>query len=173
MTEDQQKLMAFGKIKEGEPLSNLVSEIGVPYPKLLKWKKELQEAEKEGKVYELMNLDEVVLDQALESVHHELVNLASSPDDIQAMDSVVDNMSKSIAGLNLLNTHLQDTALKLTKRINILASGRLKPREIQQLASSLSQIQTAFFNKPGTQVAVINNPNEKHPLREFKNLMSD
>lgn len=175
MTEDQTKLAAFGRIHEGIPLTHLVEELGVPYPKLLRWKTELKDAEAEGKVHELLAIDQVIVDTALDRVQSSLVSLASSDEDVAKIGEVVSGVSKGIDGLQLLNTQMQATALTLVKKISALShNGHLEAKEVQLLTSSLSQLQTAFFNKPGTQVAIINNPQDaSHPLGEFKSMLQD
>lgn len=170
MSEDQTKLEAISKIHAGAKLVDLVTELGVPYPKLLKWRKELKEAEETGTVSSLIDIEAVVVQEIADTIQQELLDIA--PDEAEAIEGEVTSTVKGISGLQLLDKQIQTTAITLTRRIGELVDGReLDSREILVLTEALTKVQTAFFNKPGISVHLLGG-GENHPLGEFKNLLS-
>lgn len=170
--DDALKLEAFGKIKAGVKLSNLVMELGVPYPKLLKWKKELKAAEENGTVAELVDVDALVVHEVAETLKQELQDLATDEQDIKTIEGEVETAVKAIDGYQVLNAKVQATALKLANKIDALSFSATEAKDVSLLVDALTKIQIAFFNKTGTYVQ-INNPGATSPLGEFQGLMRD
>lgn len=80
----------------------------------------------------------------------------------------------SVTGLQILNEDLQATAGLLTNRIQLAAMNVDKPSELNSLASALCSIQSAFFNKPTTNVQVNNiQASEGSLLSAFKDGMKN
>lgn len=166
------KLKAFGKIKAGEKLSNLVMELGVKYPTLLKWKKELKAAEENGTVAELVDVDALVVHEAAEIIKQELQELTTDEQSIKTIEGEVESAVKAIDGYQVLNAKVQATALKLANKIDALSFSATEAKDVSLLVDALTKIQIAFFNKTGTYVQ-INNPSASSPLGEFQGLMGD
>jgi hypothetical protein len=171
--EEALKLQAFGKIQGGAKLSELVLELGVPYPKLLKWRKELKEAEANGTVASLVDVDVLLLHEVAEAIKHDIQELTQDEIEREAIEGEVISAVKGIEGYQVLNEKVQATALRLTKRIDSLSMSVSDAKDVCALVDALTKIQVAFFNKSGTYVQINNSSQNDSALGEFKGLMGD
>ena len=173
MTDDQLKLKAFQLIEAGDmKMTEIVLDLGVEYPKLLKWKKELKAAKEDGTIHQLLNVGTVALETAAEQVRHDLEDLGANDDDLEAIEGELESTLAGVEGLNKLSDKVQSTAMKLTKRISGMAhTENLEVKELSLLVDSLAKIQTAFFSKPG--IAILTPPGgEGTALGAFKGLLT-
>ena len=186
---DTEKLKAFKRIHAGDKLSDIVIDMGIPYTKLVGWRKELQTAQKNQTLHTLIDAPTVVVQTIAKRVQDDLANLIVepttpfeqySPDldtgtqvtQLAVIEGELQNAIKAVDGLQELNEQVQKTAFKLVNRVRHFSDLVSEPKEISLLVESLAKIQTAFFSRPGTLVQ-INNDNSNSPLGEFKQLMSD
>jgi hypothetical protein len=171
------KLMAeaYGKLKAGVKPVELVTELGIPYPKLLKMRKELKAAEDAGTIADLIDVQAIIVHEVAETVKQELSEIVQDPDEIKAIEGEISEAVKKIDNLQLLNTQVQTAAMKLTTRITELAGKEnIDAREVATLTDALAKMQVAFFNKPnGPQVNILQQNQTDGPLGKFKELCSD
>lgn len=146
------KLQALGRIKEGIPLKTIMADLEVSYPKLLKWRKELQQAEEAGTVLSLLQADRIVVEQIADQVKHDLEDLGADP---EAIEGELADVVKGIDNYQLLNANTQKAALALVTKINTLAILAADASDVAKLVTSLSELQNAFFNRNVTNVAVL------------------
>ena len=142
-------------------LQSLVLKYGVTYPKLLRWRKEYEEARENNAVDKLIQLDSLVVNRILDEVEQDAI--AAMPEDTAVVEDTIDSLKAGITGLQLLNTEVQQAALNLIAKTNALIITEdesdvqsLTPADIQRLATVVTGIQNAFFNKNGTHVQINN-----------------
>jgi hypothetical protein len=140
---DELKLQALGRIKAGERLADIAQDLGVPYPKLLSWRKELKEAELSGELHTLVDVDRLVVHEIAERTKRELAEIDPSGALVGEVDRVVDGVN----GLQVLSAKLQAAGLKLAQKITNLSEVTDNARDINLLVQALAQLQTAFFAK--------------------------
>ena len=156
-TSDEQKLKILGKIQIDSSPSNLRAiseEMKVPYSRLLKFRKELEQATEDGDISTLVNADALMVHRVAEEVKQDLEDLA--PQEGELISADVDKAVDGIEGLTVLSQRLQTTALALASKINNLAETAIDGKDILILVESLSKIQMAFFNKNITDIKILN-----------------
>ena len=156
-TSDEQKLKILGKIQIDSSPSNLRAiseEMKVPYSRLLKFRKELEQATEDGDISTLVNADALMVHRVAEEVKQDLEDLA--PQEGELISADVDKAVDGIEGLTVLSQRLQTTALALASKINNLAETAVDGKDILILVESLSKIQMAFFNKNITDIKILN-----------------
>lgn len=148
------KLVAFGKFKSGLSAREVADELDEPYSKILRWKNELKEAEEAGTINNLIDADDLLIRRIAEETKQELVGLGA---DGEILEGEIEKVIETIDKHKLLSDKLATTALTLLDRIGVLSStGGLEAKEVNLLVDSVAKLQTAFFNKPTTNVAVLN-----------------
>jgi hypothetical protein len=171
--EDLLKLEAFARFKVDTKLADMVMELGVPYPKLLKWRKEFRAAEVDGSIMELIDVDAVIVHEVAEQVKRKLQGLTEDEESLRAIEGEIMTSMEGIDGYQMLNVKVQAAAVKLASRIDALSFSTHDAKDLGLLVDALCKIQVAFFNKTGTFVQ-INNPGETtSPLGEFKGLLGN
>lgn len=164
---EETKLAIMGKLHAGVAPRALVEEFKVPYPTVLKFKHELKDATAQGQLHTLINVDEIIVESVAHQVAEELTAL--SPEEAKEIKAAVGEVTEGAKGLNVLNTSLQTTALKVAGKLNEKVDERnLELKELNLVVDSLTKLQTAFFNK-GTQVNIQNNVGEQ--TTRFKAMM--
>jgi len=156
-TSDEEKLRILGKIQiDSSPgnLRTISEEMKVPYSRLLKYRKELEQATEDGTIANLVNADALIVHRVAEEVKHDLEELA--PQEGELIGAEVDKTVDGINGLEVLSTRLQTTALTLASKINNLADIAVDSKDILILVESLSKIQMAFFNKNIIDIKILN-----------------
>jgi hypothetical protein len=169
MTDEATKLEAFKRIHEGESLSDLVMTLGVPYPKLRAWKKELKEAVDAGTVHTLIDIPKEVVQKAAEETQQQLAEFVTTEEELNAIEGEVQQAIQGVEGLQELNVEVQKTASKLTQHIAQMATDTTDAKDLALLVDALAKIQNAFFNK-----AIVQLPSAGetvHPLGMFKDAM--
>ena len=177
-SEQEVKLKFLASITNNphQRLHDLVGELGVSYGTLFKWRKEYLDAKLAGDISTCVNVDELIIARAADSVRDDLITL--HPESKTAIEgSIVQEVTAVTTGLSalqLLDTRLTTAGLGLAARIATMSNRHdLEPRDLLTLASALSNLQTAFFTK-GTNVNVLNvNAAEgSEGLSKFKELLN-
>jgi hypothetical protein len=170
---DAVKMEIFARIEAKDEIRDMVGDYGIPYPKLLQLKKEYQDKKREGTLLDAATIDNMIIDRISNEVSKEAT--IQYPECEDTIADAAGEFKKGVDGLKLLDTNLQNTAIKLVTRINSLTYGNLEPSEIQKLSAALTNIQNAFFNKPTTNINLntqINNSSSERVSR-FKGLMKN
>ncbi len=172
---DEQKLEALGLMESGEDLKDLVTNLGIGYATLLKWRTELRDAKETGAIQDLVNVDEVIVHRIAHETRQELCELVADDADVAEITKAVGEVTASIDTFQLLNTNVQTAALKIVKRINELAEDAPGSGELKFLTETLAMIQTSFFNSKSNIVNVnqINNQVSNTQVNSFKDLKRD
>ena len=165
----EDKLKALGKMEAGIALHEISADLGIPYPKLLKWRKELKEHKENGTIMDVVNADEVVVHAVAEQVKQDLIDL--DPDSKDIIEADINEVVKSIDNLSVLSTRLQTSAMQLANQISQISVLCTDPKEMSFLAKALCDMQEAFFNKPVTNINVQTNNYSGEGVSKFKSLM--
>lgn len=132
------RVVVLGLLKEGSLSSKDIAEkSGVSYATVLKYKRES----------ELEVLENTDLSQ--------LADLAKS--------SLGVNLDKPLTQLEVhqkLGDKFAEVADHIVSRIGYLSESAEDAKDISLLASAIASLQTAFFTKPGTNVAILNSGGE-------------
>lgn len=171
INEEEIRLRAFGFLQlDSSPsrLRELVEELRVPYSKLLRWRKELNVATKEGNVFSLINADQLMLHRVARETKLELEELA--PKEGELIEKEVDSVVNGVEGLQVLNTQLQTTAIKLAKKVDRLTASIEYGKDIVALVDSLTKLQIAFFSKTTNTINVQNNTYSDEGISKFATL---
>lgn len=153
---DETKLSALALISAGEDLKDIVDKLEVAYPTLKRWKDELELAQTNQNIAGLVDVDQVMLHRIAEETKQDLIDLASDGKDIAEIDEAIHGIVESIDGYNLLNTKLQTVALRAADRVNNLIDSGTGIGDLKLLVETLALIQNAFFNKPTTNINMLN-----------------
>lgn len=170
--EENNKLEVLGLIAaDNSPASlrKIAEERGMPYSRLLKWRRELQSDGEDGKTALLIHADRVMLHRIAEETSADLAKLKPGV----VVQGDVEGVIEAIDGLGILNERMQKTAIKLANRIDGLAAGVVDVKDLNSLVNSLSTLQMAFFNKQSTTVNVQNNTYTSEDVNKFKKLKRD
>lgn len=154
---EEQKLTVFAKLQTGLDARAIADETELPYPIILKWRKEYREAEEAGTIHKLLDADALLLHRVAEEVQHDLEEVAPKEGELIASD--VESAVAKIDTYNILNEQCQATAIKLVSKISNMTDTQLGPLELNSLVESLAKIQMAFFNKNTVQMNVLNQTN--------------
>lgn len=132
----------------------IAERLDVSYSYVLTLNKEYQQAKLGGKLHELMDVDRIVIEQAV-------ANLG-----IEAEGTL-----KKVDGLAKLNTDLQATANRINTQLrsHIMSAEHLS--DLAQCTEILCQLQNAFFGKNGVQINVQQNSNSGAP--RYDQFLSD
>jgi len=158
MSEDMEvKITAFGKFKAGLTAREVSEELDVPYSKALKWKNQLREAENNGEVSSLVDVDELLIHRIAEDTKQDLVALGA---DVDVVEGELETTIDKIDSYKLLSDKMNTTAIKLVDKISGMASLSLEAKELNLLVESLAKLQEAFFNKQQTNINILNQTSE-------------
>ena len=135
-----------------EKAKAIAEDLDVSYPTVIRLNRELKEAEVNGTVDKFVELDEVILTEALEEA------AANVPSAIQdEAKAVVGDIVKTKSAIDRFSDELIATAIALNMRIRSMSMSVDSAMELDTLVKSACNLQTAFFNKQTTQVNVQNN----------------
>lgn len=157
-TSDEDKLKILAKIQidsSPDSLRAISSEMKVPYSRLLKYRKELEQATTDGDISKLIDAEKLTVHRVAEEVKQDLVDLA--PKEGELIEAAVDNAVSDIDGYQVLNERLQTTALTIASKINNLADIAVDSKELLILVESLTKLQVAFFSKQTNNINILNN----------------
>ena len=149
---DQLKYEVVSRLLNGVEPKDISAELEMSYNKVLRIKREYEAAKADNSVAEFINVDNVVLDQALAKVAED------TPDELlPAVDGAIVEIKKTKGAAEKLSEEMLATAGHLNTRIRSLALSIEHVSELEGLTSALCQLQVAFFNSNTTQVNVQNN----------------
>jgi len=177
MSEARPKLEFYSLVKTSEELGQqleyeaISDSLDVPVKQLKRWKTELSKLDDSESIIKLLDVDQLIIDEAADHVAEELEELAGPRMEvvggvIQIVDEnavaaaveakqTIANFKDKVHGLQLLDEEVRGTAGTLVSRIAVLAEGaELNARDLASLTSALTSIQQAFFNKPTTNIQV-------------------
>lgn len=149
---DKTKYEVLSRLIVGETPKDIVEDFDVPLPTIHRWNRELKQAQEEGNIDKLMQLDQVVVQELVDSA------AANAPEVVR--DGLVESageLAKGIDGLNRLSLDFQRSAQLINNKLRMMVSTCDHVSELDTLTDSLVKLQTAFFNKNVTQVNVQNN----------------
>lgn len=167
MTSDQLKYTCISRLLNSEPKGEIAKLLEIPYTTVLRYSKELKEAQANGTLESLIDMDQVMLDSLVDQ-QRSLAPAGLANEVSSSLDAV--KGAKTI--LEALADDMQITAKTLTTKIKSLANGAENASEIDTLASALCDLQNAFFNKNTTQVNVQNNYDTGQPST-YGNFLDD
>lgn len=149
---DQIKYEVISRILNKVEPKDISAELEISYNKVLRIKREHEAAVADGTVAQFINLENVVLDQALAKVEEDTP--AELLPDVQDATTA---LRETKTAADKLSEEMLATAGHLNTRIRSLALSIEHVSELEGLTSALCQLQTAFFNSNTTQVNVQNN----------------
>lgn len=180
LEDESVKLEVLAKLKEGTKPQVLVQDFGISYSRVLKWRRELKEAEETGTVNKLLQIDKIVLQRVADEVEKEIQQLNIVEDEpineeiAVEIEGEVEKAVDSIKGLQLLDTSLQQAAILIIDKIKEKTIFVEETKDLYTLTEALAKLQNAFFNKPQTNVNILNNNNVSNDgLQKFRGLMRD
>ncbi len=148
---DEQKLKVFGLLKAGESAKDIARTESIPYPTILKWRRELEEVETKEDLAEIIDVEPEIVHEVAEGVKERLEMIAHDAGDL------VDEVVTSVDKLMTLQTDMQEAGISVVAKIEELLIGVTNPNELKLLVESLSELQNAFFGKVPN-VNVLNAP---------------
>ena len=149
---DQIKYEVVSRLLNKMEPKDISTELDMSYGKVLRIKREYEAAAANNAVSSFINLDSVVLDQALAAVE------ADTPSELLPdVQAVSEGLRQTKGAAEKLSEEMLATAGHLNTRIRSLALSIDHVSELEGLTSALCQLQTAFFNSNTTQVNVQNN----------------
>ncbi len=150
---DPIKLGIITRLINGEAAADISASTQVPYPTILRYKRELKIAQEADDVHTLMGLERAVLDDLIGKVHEEVENNKLAPQ----VKTILKNVEINLNSLVDLQDEFKQTARVLNERIRLATAEIIHVSELEVLTEALCKLQNAFFNKNTTQVNVQNN----------------
>jgi hypothetical protein len=151
--QETDKLAICSRLLAGETASAISESYDdIPYSTILRYKRELEEAQHNNTLSSFLDLEKAVLNDIM--LHVQENKPASLNSEISA---VTKGLLKSKDALETLNLSFIASANAINKKILAMSISADNPVEIESLTNSLCKLQNAFFNKPITQVNVQNN----------------
>lgn len=151
---DQVKFRVISRLLNGDAAIDIdQDEEEVSYATILRYKRELKEAQDNDTVHELMNLDKAVLEELLGKVKE----IAKDTPLKVSVDTILDKLPENISFLADLSEEFKLTAQTLNARIRLATAQVQHVSELETLTDALCKLQNAFFNRNSTQVNVQNN----------------
>jgi hypothetical protein len=150
---DPIKLGIITRLINGDAAADISASTQVPYPTILRYKRELKLAQEADDVHTLMGLDRAVLDNLVDKVNEEVADSAIAPQ----VKTILKKVETNLDSLIDLQDEFKQTAHVLNNRIKIATSEIMHVSELEILTDALCKLQNAFFNKNTTQVNVQNN----------------
>jgi len=152
-TEARSKYLICSRLLNGEQASTISKDFDdVSYPTILRYKRELEEAQNNNQVAEFLELDKNTLADLMELAE------ANAPQSLKSeIKDALTNVSSSKNLLDTLSAEMVQTATTINKRLRGLSASCEHASELESITESLCKLQNAFFNKNSTQVNVQNN----------------
>lgn len=139
------KLQVFGLFKMGKSSREISNEIEeVSYAKCLKWKKELEDAERTKEVVTLLQAEDTLIKNVVNETKEQLEQLGA---ETEALEGELQSGTNKIETYKQLNENLNKTAIKLSTKISNLTPLLTDVGEVLVLTEALCKLQVAFFNK--------------------------
>lgn len=139
----------------------------VAYPTILRYKRELEEAQANNTVDEFLNIEEAILNELMETAKK------NAPSSIKSqVTEAMSGLITSKTAIEALQLELIVTATAINKQIRAKVLTVEHASELDALTDSLCKIQNSFFNKSLTQVNVQNNY-DGNGTNTYSNWLSD
>ena len=170
---DETKLKAIGLLHAGDlSKREIAKQLDVGYSTLLKWEKEFEKHKQEGTLTKLLDVQDIIVKGVAQEVADTLI--AFDPDQTEAIEGELLEVTQQIDGYQALSDKLQQVAMKLARKVSVIAEHTSDAAELELLVSSLSRLQEAFFNKNITNINVLNNNGQiqSDKVSKFKELMT-
>lgn len=153
---DKLKLAALAMLKLEHKPRDIADKLGISYGTVLKYSKELIEAERRNDVLSLFALPELALAELLDTVRNNYDGLLT----VLGVDSAplvgeLEQLGDGIRAMQGLEVDLATAASKLSRKLAVMTDLTTEANELYTLCEALSKLQTAFFAK-GTTVQVAN-----------------
>ena len=150
--DNQLKYEVVSRVLNKMEPKDISAELDMSYNKVLRIKREYEAAAANNAVSQFIDMDTVVLDQAL------AIAAADAPSELLPdAASVVSEIKKTKSAVDKLSEDMIATAAQLNTRIRSLAMSIEHVSELEGLTDALCSLQVAFFNSNTTQVNVQNN----------------
>lgn len=146
ISDEKKFYTAVSRMDAGQEPKQVASDLDVSYATVIRWRREYVAAKEQGKLDQLLDLDKLAIELAIES----------SPTAGKLMPELK-AVAKKVEGLQVLQEQFQATALFLNSQIKTRAASAESTGEVLDLVEGLCNLQNAFFNKQTTQVNVQNN----------------
>ena len=169
MDAETQKFQIVSKLSIGADPREIATELEVPYTKVLRIKKQFEQARANNDFEGFIDMDEVLLQQLLDQAEANVpVELADAAADASK------NIKQAKSTLDALSEDLVLTAKSLTNHIKVAANNIDHASELEVLTGALCALQNAFFNSNKTQVNVQNNYGDAgSPASTYGEFLSD
>lgn len=162
------KYQVVSSLVNGLEPRSIALELDVPYTKVLRIKREYEQAIANDALASFIDMDKVVMDQLLEGA------AAQAP--VELKDAVKDAVTQ-IKGaktiLDALNDDMVITAKQLTTRIKSMSATIEHVSELEGLVSALTSLNDSFFKDSRTQVNIQNNMGGESPAAAYGEFLSD
>lgn len=149
MTNERYQIIA--SLEAGETPEEIAGRLNLAKAKVLRIKIAYDKAIIEGTLESLVDVNELVLLNALQESREQVPTMSS------AIDEVGNQMSEGIDRLRRLDDQLIATATFANTRIRSLMATANTAAELETGVASLCKLREAFFNKNLTQVNIQNN----------------
>lgn len=162
------KYNVVSRLLNNESPVDIATALEVPYTKVLRIKREYEQAVANDTLHAFINMDQVFMDQLTAQM------IDNCPIDLQ--DSAVDAVVKIKEAKTILDALSEDmviTAKALTTRIKSMSATIEHVSELEGLASALANLNKAFFQDSRTQVNVQNNYGGESPAAAYGAFLSD
>ena len=146
MSNETEKYKILEQLHQGVSPQLIAEDLSVSYSKVLRFRREYEEAKLNDTLGELMKVDPALILEVG-------ANLVGA-------DEAVQELAKGVTALQALEQDFVDTAKFLSNRIRVSAGTIDHPSELVDLTDSLCKLNDSFFNKKTTQVNVQNNYGE-------------
>lgn len=158
----EEKYQIVNKLLAGDAATDIAKETGIGYAKVLRIKREFEEAQANEALGSFIDMDAVMMDKLLESAKETI-----PAELIEAAGEAVGNIKEAKSAMDLLSNDMIVTATTLTTRIKSMSLSIEHVSELGDLAKALCDIQNAFFNSNKTQVNIQNNMGSTDGYGEF------
>lgn len=164
--DDKTFYTAVTRLDAGIAPQKVADDLSVSYATVLRWKREFNAAKEQGKLAELLDLDQLALTMTFEAAGG---NIALPT---EVVEPAIEKLAKGVFGLQSLQEQFQATAVFLNSQIKSRAASVEHTSELVELTAALCSLQNAFFNKNVTQVNVQNNIGGQ-PTGKYGSFLSD
>lgn len=148
---DNEKYRIIAALESGESPDIIAAQLNIDKAKVLRTKIQYDKAIISGTLDELVDVDELVLINAMRESQNQMPTLTDEIREVAA------GMSKGADRLRKLDDELITTALFINTRIRSMAATVTSINEIEGATAALCRLRESFFNKNVTQVNIQNN----------------
>jgi hypothetical protein len=145
--EEKIRLTSLAHLKHGIPPKEVAELTGISYAKALKLRRQLEEAEENGTMFELFNLKDAARQVLFDSVKDKLLPIAESLDAEEALEGELIELNKEIEELGKLDETTQKAAIALVDKIASAAVLANNSDTLVNLADALCKVQLTFFGQ--------------------------